>query len=91
MQELTPPNAGINYGTDLYKELELLSETGMSNIEVLKAGTSNIAEAFGLEQTGYIKKGYIADMILVDGDATEDISVLNNSKAIWKNGKQVKQ
>ncbi|WP_282044017.1 amidohydrolase family protein [Winogradskyella flava] len=85
-----PPNVGINYGTDLYKELQLLSESGLSNIEVLKAGTSNITTAFGLHKTGFVKKGYIADMILVDGDVTEDISSLNNSKVIWKKGKQVK-
>jgi imidazolonepropionase-like amidohydrolase len=86
-----PPNIGINYGTDLYKELELISESGIPIIDVLKAGTSNIIKAFGLEKTGFIKVGYMADLILIDGDVTEDVSVLSNSKVIWKNGKQVKQ
>ena len=86
-----PPNAGINYGTDLYKELELISESGMPVIEVLKAGTSNITKAFGIDNTGFIKVGYIADLILVDGDVTEDVSALNNAKLIWKNGKEVGQ
>lgn len=86
-----PPNAGINYGTDLYKELELISETGMPNVDVLKAGTSNITRAFGLENTGFIKVGYSADLILVEGDVTADISALSNSKVIWKEGKEVKQ
>jgi len=86
-----PPNAGINYGTDLYKELELISESGLPTIEVLKAGTSNITKAFGLENTGFIKVGYTADLILVEGDITEDIKVINNAKTIWKDGKKVKQ
>lgn len=86
-----PPNAGINYGTDLYKELELIAESGMPTIDVLKAGTSNITIAFGLENTGFIKVGYAADLILIDGDVTEHISALSNSKVIWKNGKQVEQ
>ena len=85
-----PPNLGINYGKDLYKELELIKEAGLSTIEVLKAGTSNITTAFGLDNTGYIKVGFIADLILVDGDITEDISVINNSKIIWKKGQRVK-
>ena len=85
-----PPNAGINYGSDLYKELELIRETGMPILEVLKSGTSNITKAFGLENTGFIKVGYIADLILVDGDPTKDIQDINNSKTIWKKGKQVK-
>ncbi|WP_400079843.1 amidohydrolase family protein [Winogradskyella sp. R77965] len=86
-----PPNAGINYGTDLYKELELIRDSGMPTIEVLKAGTSNVTKAFGLKNTGFIKEGFIADLILVDGDVTEDIKALNNHKIIWKDGKLVKQ
>ncbi|WP_299522092.1 amidohydrolase family protein [Winogradskyella sp.] len=85
-----PPNVGINYGTDLYKELELLKASGLSNIEVLKAGTSNIAQAFALEKTGFIKPGYIADLILVDGDVTQNINAISNTKIVWKEGKRVK-
>ena len=85
-----PPNLGINHGTDLYKELELLSEAGMPTIEVLKAGTSNITTAFGLENTGFIKEGYTADLILIDGDPTEDIKNIGNINTVWKKGKQVK-
>jgi imidazolonepropionase-like amidohydrolase len=85
-----PPNLGINHGTDLYKELELLGESGMPIIEVLKAGTSNITTAFGLENTGFIKVGYTADLILIDGDPTEDIKNISNINTVWKKGKQVK-
>ena len=86
-----PPNAGINYGTDLYKELELISESGIPMLEVLKAGTSNVTKAFGLENAGFIKVGFVADLILIDVDITEDIKALNSSKTIWKDGKLVKQ
>ncbi|PKG41467.1 amidohydrolase family protein [Psychroflexus sp. MES1-P1E] len=85
-----PPNLGINHGTDLYKELELLGESGMPIIEVLKAGTSNITSAFGLENTGFIKVGYTADLILIDGDPTEDIKNISNINTFWKKGKKVK-
>lgn len=85
-----PPNVGINYGTDLYKELELLSESGLPITEVLKAGTSNITNAFGLKKVGYIRVGYNADLILIDGDPTTDIKALNNYKTIWKMGELIK-
>lgn len=85
-----PPNLGINHGTDLYKELELLSESGLPTIDVLKAGTSNITEAFGLKNTGFIKVGYVADLILIDGDPTDDIKDIGNINTVWKKGKQVK-
>ncbi len=84
-----PPNLGINYGVDLYKELELLSATGMSNTEVLKTATSNITKAFGLENSGFIKAGYNADLIVIEGDVIEDLAALHNTKMIWKMGKRV--
>ena len=84
-----PPNANINYGTDLYKELELIAEAGLPTIEVLKAGTTNVTKAFGLENIGFIKKGYTADLILIDGDVTEDIKSLSSINKVWKAGKVV--
>lgn len=86
-----PPNLGINYGSDLYKELELIAESGMPIIEVLKTGTSNIATGFGLEDCGFIRAGYKADLILLDGDVTNDIKLLNQIISVWKDGKIVKR
>ncbi|NRB83017.1 MAG: amidohydrolase family protein [Winogradskyella sp.] len=86
-----PPNVGINFGTDLYQELQLLNESGMSTIEVLKAGTSNVADAFGLEDRGYVIAGYRADLILLDGDVTNDIKQMNQIITVWKDGKVVKR
>ncbi|WP_339624364.1 amidohydrolase family protein [uncultured Winogradskyella sp.] len=85
-----PPNLGINHGTDLYKELNLLLESGMPIVEVLKAATSNISNAFSIENTGYVKPGYNADFILLEGDVTKDLNILNTDKVIFKLGKQVK-
>jgi imidazolonepropionase-like amidohydrolase len=82
-----PPNVGINYGTDLYEELFLFKEAGLSNIEILKTATSNPAEAFGLKKMGYLKQGYVADMLLIDGDPTENIEEIKNIEMIWKAGK----
>ncbi|OZV70075.1 amidohydrolase family protein [Winogradskyella aurantia] len=84
-----PPNLSINYGTDLYKELQLLRDAGLSPIEVLKAGTSNITRAFSLENTGYVKVGYNADLLLIEGDVTEEISAIENVNTVWKKGAKV--
>jgi len=85
-----PPNLGINNGTDLYKELKLLTESGIPTIEVLKSATSYIADAFGLEKKGEILPGYRADMILIDGNPLDTIEDISNVKIVWKNGIQVK-
>lgn len=86
-----PPNLGINYGTDLYKEMLLLHEAGLSNIEVLKTVTSNVANAFSLKETGFVKEGYLADLILIEGDVIEDINAIMNQKKLWKKGQLLKE
>ena len=85
-----PPNANINYGTDLYKEMILLNEAGISTIDVLKSATSLPATHFNLKNKGFIKKGYRADLILVDGNPTENIKDIANNKRVFKLGKEVK-
>jgi imidazolonepropionase-like amidohydrolase len=84
-----PPNLNINYGTDLYEELFLLKEAGLSNLDVLKTATSNVSEAFGLKTIGYLKENYVADMLLVHGDPTQDLQEIKNIELIWKAGKLV--
>lgn len=82
-----PPNLEINYGSDLYEELFLLSEADLSNIEVLKSATINTARAFNLKNVGLIKKGYLADMLLIEGNPTKNIKDIKNIEIIWKAGK----
>lgn len=85
-----PPNLGINYGTDLYEELQLLSEAGLSNLEVLKSATSNTAISFKLTKRGFVKPGYLADLILLDSSPIENINNIASINRIWKQGKIVK-
>ncbi|WP_108803663.1 amidohydrolase family protein [Aquimarina sp. Aq107] len=84
-----PPNVDINYGTDLYKELILMSEAGIPNEEVLKGATSLPADKFKLGKIGYIKEGYIADLLLLDKNPIEDITHINTMVSMWKAGKKV--
>ncbi len=86
-----PPNVQINFGDDLYKEMKLLAEAGISNIDVLKAATSNPILRFKLEKRGFIKENYIADMILIDGNPLENIEDIGKINTIWKSGKIVKR
>jgi len=84
-----PPNFGINYGKDLYKELQLFAEAGIPNIDVLKSSTSLAAKYFKLKNKGFIKAGYRADMLLIDGDPIKEISDISKIERIWKLGKQL--
>jgi len=85
-----PPNAQINYGDDLHKELKLIADSGIPNLDVLKGATSHIAKSFGLKNQGLIKKGYLANMILIHGNPLENIEDISNIEMVWKKGKKVK-
>jgi imidazolonepropionase-like amidohydrolase len=61
---------------------------GYSPVEALAAATSLGGELMGLP-VGQVKEGYLADLLLVDGDPTADVSILqagDKLKAIMKGG-----
>lgn len=82
----TDSGAPLNPPSDYYTELELMSEGGMSNFDILKACTSNAAEAIGLEEAGVLKEGKNADIIVVEGNPLDDLNNLKNIKYIIKGG-----
>ncbi|MBX2877340.1 MAG: amidohydrolase family protein [Saprospiraceae bacterium] len=85
-----PPNLNINYGTDLFTELELFVESGMSPLEALKTATGNAAKAFHLQEAGWLKVGMPAHAFLVDGNPSENIGDARQVVHVWKAGKIVK-
>lgn len=69
------------------RELELMVDYGMNEIEVLKSATSINAGVFGLENLGHLKTGFYADIIAVKGDPTKDIKALYAVPFVMKDGK----
>ena len=63
---------------------------GMSPMEALVSATTKAAECMGREDIGALAAGRLADVLVVDGDPLDDISVLENRdrlKLIMKDGK----
>ena len=61
---------------------------GYTPSEALKAATALGGELMGLE-VGRVKQGWLADLLLVDGDPTQDVSILQDKDKlamIMKNG-----
>ncbi|MHA7836041.1 MAG: amidohydrolase family protein [bacterium] len=92
---------GDDYGTpimphgDYGAELEFyVKHLGLAPLEVLGWATRNGAEAMGLgEQTGTIEAGKKADLLIVEGDPSVDISCLSspeNLSAILLDGRWVR-
>lgn len=84
------PNLDINFGTDLYKELDFYVKAGMTSEDALKTATINPAKAYKLKDKGVIKEGLSADFVLINGDILKDIQQLNNITHIWKRGIKIK-
>lgn len=80
------PAPGLAHGLSLHRELELLVLSGLTPLEALASVTSKSARAFGFYDRGRIAKGMRADLLLVNGDPTVDITATRDIVGIWKLG-----
>jgi hypothetical protein len=67
------PALGSMPGISMHTELELLVRLGLSPREALAAATNNYALQFGWNELGQIAPGRRADILVVDGDPTQNI------------------
>jgi len=74
------------------RELQLLRESGMHNLEVLKAATLNSAETLREPRLGLVHPGYRADLIIVDGNPAYNLRFLYSFGALRldKDGKMIR-
>ena len=89
----------ISFGTDAAvfphgqnaKEFKLMVDLGMQPIDALKAATGNAADLFGIAQkTGTLEKGKLADVIVMPGDPTADITTTERVSFVMKEGKIIR-
>jgi imidazolonepropionase-like amidohydrolase len=85
------PSPGTAYGVSLHGELSLLVRAGLSPVEALMAATSAPARTFRLSDRGSIRAGMRADLVLVDGDPTQDILATRRIVSVWKRGVPVQR
>jgi imidazolonepropionase-like amidohydrolase len=58
----------------------------MTPLDALRSVTSVTAKRFGWNDRGRIATGLKADLLLVEGDPSNDISELLNIKDVWRDG-----
>lgn len=72
-------------------EIRLMSEAGMTPMQIIEAGTRNAAIACGLgADLGTLEPGKIADLIVVDGNPLEDLEALRNVQLVVHNGELIR-
>jgi imidazolonepropionase-like amidohydrolase/ABC-type multidrug transport system permease subunit len=83
-------NPTIFHGPALHRELQLWIEAGIPNAVALQAATYNGAQLLrAANRMGLIKKGYEADLLLVDGNPLKEISVTERISMVMFKGERV--
>jgi imidazolonepropionase-like amidohydrolase len=96
-------DAGVNvgFGTDSgasplriagfaeHRELKLLTDSGLTPIQAIQTATKNAAALLHLDDRGIIAPGKLADLLVVDGDPSKDITAVDNIDSVWRRGKKV--
>lgn len=77
---------------DNVRELEMMVNYGMGTEDALRSATSVNADLFHIgDKVGRIKAGMLADLILVAGDPTKDISALRDIRMVLSDGRFIKR
>ena len=75
------------YGLELVRELELYQQAGLTNAQALQTATIVPARMTGMsDRVGSIAVGKTADIILVDGNVSKDITNLRHVETVFLDG-----
>lgn len=85
---LIVPGTDLGGAFELHRELELFQEFGMTNPEILRRGSYDMAQYLGVdEDLGTIEAGKKADFFLVPGNPIEDIKAIKTITMVVADGR----
>ncbi len=77
-------------GFSIHHEIALMSEAGMSNLEILKTGSIVPAKYMGTESSwGQVKEGFDADFVLVENNPLLDLKTLQKPVGVVIRGQWI--
>ena len=77
-------------GIGLHREMELLTQVGLTSMEAIVATTRNPAEGYRvLDRLGTIEAGKLADLVIVNADPLLDIRNMQKIEWVLKDGKVI--
>jgi len=80
-------DAAIYPHGDNGKQFSRMVQFGMTPLQAIQSATINSAQLLQQEQQlGQIKSGYLADIIAVEGNPLDDITVMENVSFVMKDG-----
>lgn len=74
--------------TATIREAQYYVQAGMKPLQALRAATIEPATLLGVaDRLGTIEKGKLADLLIIDGDPAQDITMLRTIRLVMKGGK----
>lgn len=74
-------------GFSLHRELPVMARAGISPWDILRSGTTAVADHFGWEDSGKVEPGMRADLILLDANPLSDIANVSRIAGVMVNGR----
>jgi imidazolonepropionase-like amidohydrolase len=85
-------DTGVSHHGDNAREFELMVECGMPPMAAIQAATIEAAKLLRQEKDlGSVEKGKVADLVAVDGDPLQNISLMRDIRFVMKDGVVYKQ
>ncbi len=80
-------DVGVFPHGDNAREMEMMVSYGMKPLDVLQSATSINADVFKInDKVGRIKRGLLADILVVKGDPSKNIYAIREIEMVMKNG-----
>lgn len=83
------PNPATAMGLSIHRELEVLVQAGLEPVQALASATRLAAEAFRVPERGRLEAGALADLVMVEGDPTVEITHTRRLVHVWKAGQPI--
>ena len=78
---------GCLAGYGSWRAIELLVEAGLTPLEAIEVATHNGAKLLKIDaETGSLETGKAADLVIVNGDPSKNISDLRKAEVVFKDG-----
>ena len=74
------------HGASVFMELEAMQAAGLTPMQVLVAATRNGARAMGLDSTGTVTAGFVADLVVLNADPTGRIANARDIALVVRRG-----
>jgi len=80
-------NIGTLHGPSVFREMALMTQAGLTPLQVLRSATVNGAKAMGRDDIGMLAPGKLADLVILDADPLASVDNLQRIDRVMKAGK----